>query len=133
LREEKKLKKHFIVISFLLVLLSVGLSGCIDPLKINGSWVMHTWDFEGEPVPPDRNVVIESIFDNQHQELIYVIKDASDDTELFRGRQVGTTIEGTKLPEESPLTISIIYVDSTTYMYSDMPLFESLNPYTFTR
>jgi len=124
------MKKQILIIGIMLVLLTVGLSGCINP---EGDWVLHTNWFDGTEYTG--NVRIEKKLVGTDCE--YTVYDDSSKV-LFKGIYMKSSdltkskymIKGSV---ENLLTISIIFIVSDTYMVSDLPMLESLDPYTFTR
>lgn len=129
------MKIKFLAIGIMLVLLTVGLSGCLNPQKIAGTWVLHTIDSEGNEIPPslDVQIVVNGID-------VTITNPEYPTFPLFEGkinydsqRQQWIIESSSADPFDNVLLISKIYIQSNTFMVSDKPMIESFNPYQFTR
>jgi hypothetical protein len=129
------MKIKILAVSLTLVLLTIGLSGCLNPQNIAGTWVLHNFDSEGNEILPslDVQIVVNGID-------VTVTNPEYPTFPLFEGkmnydsqRQQWIIESSSADPFDNVLFISKIYIQSNTFMVSDKPLIESFNPYQFTR
>jgi hypothetical protein len=119
------MKKQIFVIVLMLVLFSICLTGCVS--NVEGDWVLRSYDFEGNIVNEETVTII------QANPVDVTITGAFGQ---FNGKM--TFIAGDQVIKRIPsspddLSIDIIYVISSSYMESELPKIEFLDPYTFTK
>lgn len=104
-----------------------------NPPSIEGDWLLSTFDWQGNKTKDQGVNLLLSGYD------VTITDDVTQDI-LFKGKletdtQTGLWIINSSYtpPYENPLTITKIYIHDDSYMVSDLPLIESLNPYQFTK